>query len=56
MFLWQLHIWGRYTEVMMEIFGEAGKSARSAIGQSTLPMGVPIEVEAIVQVQIASKL
>ena len=47
---------GRYTEVMMEIFGEAGKSARSAIGHSTLPMGVPIEVEAIVQVQIASKL
>ncbi len=46
----------RYTEVMMEVFGEAGKSARSAIGHSTLPMGVPIEVEAIVQVQVASRL
>lgn len=45
-----------YTELMMEVFGEAGKSARSAIGHSTLPFGVPIEVEAIVQVQIASNL
>ena len=34
----------RYSETMIEIFGEAGRSARSAVGHATLPFGVPIEV------------
>ena len=33
-----------YSETMIEIFGEAGRSARSAVGHATLPFGVPIEV------------
>lgn len=33
-----------YSEVMLDVFGEAGRSARSAIGHATLPFGVPIEV------------
>jgi enamine deaminase RidA (YjgF/YER057c/UK114 family) len=36
------------SELFAEIFGqEAGVGARSAIGVSTLPLGVPVEIEAI---------
>ena len=31
----------------MEIFGDAGRHTRSAIGLATLPRGVGVEVEAI---------
>ena len=30
-----------------EIFGDAGKHARSAVGVASLPLGAPVEVEAI---------
>ena len=33
-----------------EIFGENGKHARSAVGVSGLPLNVPVEIEAIVEV------
>ena len=35
------------SDVMVEIFGEAGKHARSAVGVASLPGGVAVEVEAI---------
>ncbi|MGB0738449.1 MAG: RidA family protein [Planctomycetaceae bacterium] len=38
-----------FSETMVEIFGEAGKAARSAIGMGSLPFNVPVEVEAILQ-------
>jgi enamine deaminase RidA (YjgF/YER057c/UK114 family) len=37
------------SELFVEVFGEAGKHARSAIGVAALPLGVPVEVEAIVE-------
>jgi enamine deaminase RidA (YjgF/YER057c/UK114 family) len=38
------------SELFAEIFGrEAGIGARSAIGVNTLPLGVPVEIEAIFQ-------
>ncbi|MGE3875994.1 MAG: RidA family protein [Parvibaculaceae bacterium] len=38
------------SELLVEIFGEAGRHARSAIGVATLPRGVSVEVEAIVEI------
>ncbi len=39
------------SELMVEIFGEAGKHARSAVGVSELPLNAPVEIEMIVQVK-----
>ena len=38
------------SELLGEVFGEAGKHARSAVGVSVLPLDVPVEVEIIVEV------
>lgn len=35
------------SDVLVEIFGDAGRHARSAIGVSELPMGAVMEIEAI---------
>ena len=35
---------------MVEVFGENGRAARSAVGMGALPGNIPVEVEAIVQV------
>lgn len=36
------------SDLMVEAFGEAGRHARSAVGVTVLPLGVPVEVDAIV--------
>jgi enamine deaminase RidA (YjgF/YER057c/UK114 family) len=36
------------SELMVALFGEAGKHARSAVGVAALPLGVSVEVDAIV--------
>jgi enamine deaminase RidA (YjgF/YER057c/UK114 family) len=38
------------SDVMVEAFGDAGRHARSAVGVSSLPFGVAVEVEAILEV------
>jgi enamine deaminase RidA (YjgF/YER057c/UK114 family) len=38
------------SELFGEVFGEAGKHARSAVGVSALPLNTPVEVEAIFEV------
>ena len=45
-----------FSQVMLDVFGEAGRAARSAIGAVSLPLGVPVEVEAIVQVRATPPL
>ena len=37
------------SDLLVEIFGEAGRHARAAVGVAELPMGVPVELELIVQ-------
>lgn len=37
------------SEVLGEIFGDAGKHARSAVGVAVLPLNSPVEVELIVE-------
>jgi enamine deaminase RidA (YjgF/YER057c/UK114 family) len=39
------------SELMVEVFGEAGKHARSAVGVASLPLGVTVEVDAVVAVR-----
>jgi enamine deaminase RidA (YjgF/YER057c/UK114 family) len=39
------------SQLLEEIFGEAGRHARSAIGVAELPGGAPVEVELIVEVR-----
>jgi enamine deaminase RidA (YjgF/YER057c/UK114 family) len=39
------------SDLMTEIFGEAGKHARSAVGMAELPMGIPVEIEMILEVK-----
>jgi len=38
------------SEVLQEIFGAAGRHARSAVGVASLPLDAPVEVELIVAV------
>jgi enamine deaminase RidA (YjgF/YER057c/UK114 family) len=39
------------SELMQDVFGEAGRHARSAVGVAVLPLGVAVEVDAIVAVR-----
>lgn len=38
------------SELLGEVFGDAGKHARSAVGVTALPLDVPVEVELVVEV------
>ena len=38
------------SDLLVEIFGEAGRHARVAVGVAELPLGVPVELELIVEV------
>ncbi|MBA7531713.1 hypothetical protein ES705_23934 [subsurface metagenome] len=40
-----------FTELIIEIFGDKGRHARSAIGTSNLPGNIPVEVEMIVKLK-----
>lgn len=39
------------SDLMAEVFGDAGRHARSAVGVAELPLGAPVEVEAIVRIR-----
>ncbi len=39
------------SDLLVEVFGDAGRHARSAIGASDLPMGIPVELDAVVEVR-----
>lgn len=38
-----------FSNTMVEVFGDAGRAARSAVGMGSLPYNVPVEVEAILE-------
>jgi enamine deaminase RidA (YjgF/YER057c/UK114 family) len=38
------------SELLLEVFGEAGRHARSAVGMAVLPLDAPVEVELIAEV------
>jgi enamine deaminase RidA (YjgF/YER057c/UK114 family) len=39
------------SDLLVEVFGDKGRHARSAIGVGSLPAGVTVEIEAIVEVE-----
>ena len=39
------------SDLLVEVLGERGKHARSAVGMGSLPNGMPVEIEAIIQVK-----
>lgn len=38
------------SELLLEVFGEAGRHARSSVGTAVLPLDAPVEIELIVEV------
>ncbi|HET9744656.1 MAG TPA: RidA family protein [Chitinophagaceae bacterium] len=40
-----------YSDLMVEIFGDRGKHARSAVGMNALPSNIAVEVEVIIEVE-----
>jgi len=40
-----------FSDLMVEVFGESGMAARSALGVAALPNGMAVEVEAIFEVE-----
>jgi enamine deaminase RidA (YjgF/YER057c/UK114 family) len=39
------------SDLFVQVFGERGKHARSAVGMGSLPMGIPVEIECVVEVE-----
>jgi enamine deaminase RidA (YjgF/YER057c/UK114 family) len=39
------------SELLVEVFGDAGRHARSAVGVAVLPLDAPVEIELVVEVQ-----
>ncbi len=39
------------SDLLVDIFGEAGRHARSAVGMAGLPKGIPVEIEMIAEVE-----
>ncbi len=39
------------SELLGEVFGEAGRHARSAVGVASLPLDTPVEIELVVEVR-----
>ena len=39
------------SELLIEVFGEAGRHARSAVGMAELPFDLPVEIELVAEVR-----
>ena len=39
------------SDLLVEVFGERGRHTRSAVGMSSLPGGIPVEIEVIVAIR-----
>lgn len=50
-FIQQPQVVNGATDLFVEIFGEAGKPARFAVGAASLPMGVAVEIDALFQIR-----
>jgi enamine deaminase RidA (YjgF/YER057c/UK114 family) len=40
-----------FSDLMVAVFGEKGKHARSAVGMNALPSNIAVEIEIIVEVE-----
>ena len=39
------------SDLLVEVFGERGRHARSAVGMGSLPRGIPVEIEVILEIE-----
>ncbi len=39
-----------FSDLMVEVFGDAGKHARAAVGMGSLPRGIAVEIDMIVEI------
>ena len=44
------------SQLLVDVFGEAGRHARSAVGVAVLPLDAPVEVELVVEVRASPTL
>ncbi len=42
------------SDLLVEVFGDAGRHARAAVGVSSLPLGTPVEIELVAEVRSRS--
>lgn len=47
----QPHVINGASELMIEVFGESGRHARSAVGVAGLPFGVAVEIDGVFEVE-----
>lgn len=40
-----------FSDLMVEVFGDAGKHARAAVGMGSLPRNIAVEIEVIVEIE-----
>ena len=40
-----------FSDLMVEILGESGRAARSAVGMGSLPGNIPVEIEVILELK-----
>lgn len=45
------HVINGFSELMVELWGENGRAARSAVGMGSLPSNIAVEIEAIIQLK-----
>ncbi len=50
-FLDQPKVINGFSDLMVEVFGDAGRGARSAVGMGALPGGIAVEIEAIFEIK-----
>jgi enamine deaminase RidA (YjgF/YER057c/UK114 family) len=46
----QPQVMNGFSDLMVQVFGERGKHARSSVGVASLPSNIPVEIEMIVEV------
>jgi len=44
-----------FSDLMVEVFGEGGRHARTTIGVAELPRGISVDVEVVVEVESPSE-
>jgi enamine deaminase RidA (YjgF/YER057c/UK114 family) len=40
-----------FSDLMIEVFGEGGRHARTAVGVAELPRGISVDVEVVIEVE-----
>jgi enamine deaminase RidA (YjgF/YER057c/UK114 family) len=47
----QANVLDGFSDLMIEVFGEGGRHARTAVGVSELPRGISVDVEVVIEVE-----